>query len=80
MSRRASGLPAALQKLANVAGLCRLSVRRPVLRCLLLQPAPAVAASDWWQVVAFAVRVAMPRKSYVCVGLVAMVGLSCVWC
>ena len=31
MSRRASAFPAALQKLATVAGLCRLSERRPVL-------------------------------------------------
>ena len=47
MSRRASAFPAALHKLATVAGLCRLSERRSVHRRLLMQPAPAVAASDW---------------------------------
>ena len=77
MSRRASAFPAALHKLATVAGLCRLSERRSVHRRLLMQPAPAVAAIDWRQVAAFVVRIAMPRKSDVCVGLVAMVGMLC---
>ena len=38
----------------------RLSERRPALHRLLLQPAPAVAVSDWRQVAALAVCVAMP--------------------
>ena len=77
MSRRASGLTTTLSKLASIADSCILSERRPALRRLLLQVQPA---SDWRQVAALAVRVAMPRKSDVCVGLVAMVGLLCGWC
>ena len=78
MSRRASDLPTTLSQLASIAGWCSFSERRPALHHVLLQPAPAVAASDWRQVAVLTVRVAMPRRSDACAGSVAVVGLV-VW-